>query len=387
MLLLHHLHQLNHRLIVAHVNYKMRDESDGEMWMVINEAKKLQCDVVVKDFNEVVKGNFQDQARRFRYAFFKDLKDKYQAKGVCVGHHLDDDLETYLMQEGSNRKATYPGLNVHSEVMGIHVYRPLLHLSKDEIVQLCHEQKIPYAIDKSNLETIYTRNKIRYALVNNELINFGYNNKDALIHELMKKKRERDVFLKTLEQDLIRENPFNINLYTKLPSDKRIWILRDWLEYVGVNPYEMREAYLNHLDSLILMGDAKEPMGHKVLSVSYGEVCVFEPESFVYEFDKIWYHKTGHFELKREGKTMEGLTLSADDFPIKVRSVQSGDKIKMRFGTKAVNRFFIDRKIPYHKRHNWLVVENCVRDVVFVAEMGCDVCHYSNNPNVFVVNL
>ena len=77
--------------------------------------------------------------------------------------------------------------------------------------------------------------------------------------------------------------------------------------------------------------------------------------------------------------------MQADDFPITVRSVQPGDAIQLRFGTKKIHRWFIDRHIPLQERLLWPVMVNAQGKVIFVPKIGCDVAHFSNNPNLFMV--
>lgn len=57
----------------------------------------------------------------------------------------------------------------------------------------------------------------------------------------------------------------------------------------------------------------------------------------------------------------------------------------MKYGRKKLSRFFIDRKIPKHMRSLWPIVENVDGEIILVAELGCNLSHFSNNPSVFVV--
>ena len=89
-------------LVVAHVNYKKRENSDYDEKLVKNYCQKysLLCEVYqVKgsEYNSI--SNFQDQARQIRYDFFQKLADKYQTKYIVVAHHLNDHLETFLLQK------------------------------------------------------------------------------------------------------------------------------------------------------------------------------------------------------------------------------------------------------------------------------------------------
>ena len=91
-----------YNLVVAHVNYKKRKSSDYDEKLVRNYCQKysLPCEVYQfqgSEYNFI--RNFQDKARQVRYNFFQKLTDKYQTKYIVVAHHLDDHLETYLLQK------------------------------------------------------------------------------------------------------------------------------------------------------------------------------------------------------------------------------------------------------------------------------------------------
>jgi len=101
MFLLEKMRCERYNLVVAHVNYKKRDNSDYDEKLVRNYCQKYSLPYEVYQF----KGseyhsisNFQDRARQIRYDFFEKLADKYQTKYIAVAHHLDDHLETYLLQ-------------------------------------------------------------------------------------------------------------------------------------------------------------------------------------------------------------------------------------------------------------------------------------------------
>src|ERR1700753_777516 len=101
MFLLDNMRNSGYSLVVAHVNYKKRPESDQEEKLVKNYCQKyfLPCEVYqVQDSEYNSKSNFQDQARKIRYNFFQNLADKYQTNYIVVAHHFDDHLETYLLQ-------------------------------------------------------------------------------------------------------------------------------------------------------------------------------------------------------------------------------------------------------------------------------------------------
>lgn len=100
-------------LVVVHVNYKKRESSDCDKNLVRNYCQKysLPCEVYqTKDSEYGSISNFQDKARQIRYDFFQDLADKYQTKYIVVAHHLNDHLETYLLQKKRKSLVEHWGL-------------------------------------------------------------------------------------------------------------------------------------------------------------------------------------------------------------------------------------------------------------------------------------
>ncbi|MFR9117603.1 MAG: tRNA lysidine(34) synthetase TilS, partial [Merdibacter sp.] len=106
---------------------------------------------------------------------------------------------------------------------------------------------------------------------------------------------------------------------------------------------------------------------------------------FSYTYDTLRYVQTDHFSLCPQGERIEGVTLKESDFPITIRNARSGDAIVLRFGTKKLSRWFIDRHIPQDVRRRWPVMVNAQGTVIFVPKIGCDITHFSNNPNVFMI--
>ena len=73
MALLDMLYKANFKIIVCHVNYKTRDESDSEEQLVRRYCEKNDLKLFVDYFDNVYKGSFEVAARVFRYSFFKKI--------------------------------------------------------------------------------------------------------------------------------------------------------------------------------------------------------------------------------------------------------------------------------------------------------------------------
>ena len=154
---------INFDIIVAHVNHKIRKESDNEAIMVEKYAKDKGLVYEYKELNEFSDGNWtEDLARKKRYAFFREIMAKYKAQYLFTAHHGDDLIETVLMRitRGSTLSG-YLGIKLKNN----NIVRPLLYVNKKEIMEYVKKNNIPYAIDKSNEKLDITRNRYRHTII------------------------------------------------------------------------------------------------------------------------------------------------------------------------------------------------------------------------------
>ena len=166
MLLLHLLHTLEYKVICAHVNHKTRVETDDEYLFVKN-----YCDInnIIFEGIELLDkcdDNFESYAREFRYKFFKSLTLKYNSNYVFTAHHGDDLVETIMMRivRGSSLKG-YRGFDKLSVRDGYNIVRPLVFVTKNDIISYLNEYNIDYVVDSSNKSLDYTRNRFRHNLL------------------------------------------------------------------------------------------------------------------------------------------------------------------------------------------------------------------------------
>jgi len=153
---------------IAHCNFKLRgSESDGDEAFVRTLGETLKVQVHVKQFNtkeETVRTSMSVQmaARALRYDWFEELLREYGYDFVLTAHHLDDDLETFLINlsrgTGLEGLAGIPSQNGK-------IIRPLLPFSRKEIEAYAQKRTFTWREDSSNKETRYLRNQIRHEVV------------------------------------------------------------------------------------------------------------------------------------------------------------------------------------------------------------------------------
>ena len=159
---------LGYRCTAVHCNFHLRGaESDRDQQFVTDLCKKLgvQLEVCSYDTRSYAKQqgiSIEMAARELRYADFERIMNDTGADAVCIAHHRDDSVETVLLNliRGTGIK----GLTGIKPRNG-HIIRPLLCVSRQEIEDWLHKEGQPYITDSTNLETDYTRNKIRLQLL------------------------------------------------------------------------------------------------------------------------------------------------------------------------------------------------------------------------------
>ena len=366
---------------VAHVNYHHRPEADEEENYIRSFCVERGISIFVHNDPFVYTGNFEAAARELRYRFFVEIVRREGFQGVLIGHHQDDLLETYIMQESKNIVPEYYGLREEMLMHGVLFKRPLLKMTKEELVTYCKEHELRYYIDVTNLSDEYTRNQIRHQIVE-PMTSFE---RSVYLREIKQKNaimQERRCRVKTY----IRQDKILLATYRALAQEDRVTMLRMFVEKTP--HYSLK--HLQGIDKTIMHAcDFIIPLGELSL-VSDGTYLLKyvseKPYCYVFEsMEELQDIRKEHFYTENGSLGVFALTLEEADFPIRIRSFQAGDKIQMRCGCKEVHRFFSDRHIPKYQRETWPVVENATGEIILVPGLGCNVLHYSTMPNLNVI--
>ncbi|HEC1736045.1 TPA: tRNA lysidine(34) synthetase TilS [Campylobacter coli] len=143
------------------INYKTRKNSDLEEQKAKEIALEFHKKIFIKSA-PVIKGNFEKEARDFRYDFFEKICLEQNYDNLILAHHLNDQLEWFLMQLSRGAGlAEILGMQEYEKRQNYTLLRPLLFTSKDEILSYLKENDIFYFQDESNENEKYFRNYIR----------------------------------------------------------------------------------------------------------------------------------------------------------------------------------------------------------------------------------
>lgn len=388
MALLDVLRMKGYRVLVAHVNYNYRDDTDIDYEVVSEYCAKYGIAFYYKEFHhkDYCKGNFEDRARDLRYSFYKEIYDYYHVDGVILGHHLDDHLESIYMQLARHTTIHYLGIKEISLVKGMNIIRPLRNCFKEDILKYCKDNEIEYHDDYTNFEIELERNKIRNTILNQ----YTRNQKE----ELLQKAREHNLRVLKCEKKL---KPY-YDLYKK---DKQI--------YYYYIPKELRNMFLfmilkDVMHPRLISSSLIKEIKHQIHSVKpniqmnlpvnylfikeYDNIYIIDKnkiKAYKYVFNEFTLFGCDYFHMLERGHINEGVYLSEDDYPITIRTMQEGDSIQTSSGTKKLSRLFINAKIPATKRKLWPVVVNKDGIIVLVPHIAKNIEYLTTKPNVFVI--
>ena len=398
--LLRILRDLDYQIEAAHCNFHLRgSESDRDEAFVRQLCDSLGIKLHLIHFDtetyaSVHQVSIEMAARELRYGYFRSLCKDIGAETVCVAHHRDDAVETFLMN-------LLRGSGIHG-LTGIRpkngpIVRPLLCVGRQDILDYLHSIGQDYVTDSTNLESIVLRNKLRLQVLPllKQLNPKAVENIDKTANYLREAEKVYNAYFAgnpDRGQVPVRNNPAQmsdrylspvripLDEITKQPSAE--CFLHEWLAPYGFNPSQIAQI----LDALT--GES----GREFLSATHTLLIdrsqlVLEPKQA--EIKPLRIPEAGNYRFLPEilfsvkltddisiSKSAECATLDAANiqFPLTVRQVASGDAFCPfgMEGRKLVSDFLTDRKISLLEKRRQLVVTAANGDIIWLVGQRTD---------------
>jgi len=158
-------------LVVAHLNHRLRGaDSDDDAGFVAALCPHLPHRVEALDVAAaaVAAGdNLEAVARRVRYDFLARVARETGANWVATAHTRDDQAETVLHRliRGSGLRGLRGIAESRELVAGVRLVRPMLTLSREDVIAYLREIDQSWREDATNRDTRFTRNRIRHELL------------------------------------------------------------------------------------------------------------------------------------------------------------------------------------------------------------------------------
>ena len=381
--------QLGITICAAHVNHCLRGaEADEDEEYVKNFCSENGIDFYSKriDINKKAEAegvSLESAGREARYEYFEELRKKLHAQKIALAHNANDQAETVLMRifRGTGAEGLIGIKPVRDKIF----IRPLIRVSRDEIEEYCRKNNIEPRIDKTNLENIYTRNKIRLDLIPYLKKNFNEDVIGAI-------NRLSDIV--AADNEYIEQETLNkYKIYCRFHSQKIIIVKEAFNQKYAVITRIIRNALINltgsiynleriHIDEIINLQKnqtgktAMLPDGLKVENV-YGDIYIYsskyikensicsgENKEYPVHIGEDTY--IDHFNITvaaiikspgpeidfKSGKYTKYFDLDKINGDISIRSRKNGDVFSPLglMGTKKIKNIYIDMKIPREDR-------------------------------------
>jgi len=214
---------------IVHCNYQLRGESsdkDQELVEEMSEFWGFKCISVRFDQPDLAGINFQNWAREKRYLAFRDLKVEEKAEAIALAHHLDDQLETIIQKilRGAGIESWKGMKHWNGEL-----FRPLLNISKNELLEYASEKNIPYRLDSTNKESAYARNFLRNSWF--PIMHDFFPGWEKNILKIPERADQFEMMTNmVLEQCMKRPDEIDRNEFVKLPDEIQPTILYKFLK-------------------------------------------------------------------------------------------------------------------------------------------------------------
>lgn len=237
-------------LHIVHVNYGLRGKSsEKDEELIQNLAQKYQIGLSVLRVEKLKKSEIaEEKLRNIRYDFFENVRKELEFDWIAVAHNRDDQVETFLMRviRGSGLK----GLSGMKYKNG-KIIRPLLGISRREILEYLKGNKLKSREDKTNKENLFFRNKIRNKLIPYLENNFNPNIKKTIFDATLNIEEDLSLISGLLDAKLVENSDFRVSKICKIhPALQKRIILRKIIDIKG-NSKDIESSHIREIMKII----------------------------------------------------------------------------------------------------------------------------------------
>lgn len=387
------------KVFAAHLNHGIRGEAadrDEEFSRKFCEKIGVECITSKCNVREYAKyRNISEElaGREMRYSFFFEIMKEKNITKLAVGHHLDDQAETVIMH--LLRGSGIDGLSGIKHKRK-NIIRPILDLTKQEVLGFCEEEKLSFCTDLTNFETDYNRNRIRLDLIP-KMREFNPNISRTLSNTAKILADESD-FLQEIadreEKRIVENNSCKVSELLEVHPAIRRRIVRKMIEAVKNTKKDISADYT---EKILFMAEEKLTgkeiaLGENIIARIQYESLVIEKKEDIKNFSyEIFAGKT--FKIPENGvnikieKCTDGSFIFPEDAIFTVRTRENGDRIYPigMDGSKKLKDFFIDEKVsrPEREKAILLLCDNEIAIVFYDKKFFFDRRFYNKNSGNF----
>ena len=377
------LRELGYRIEAAHCNFKLRgEESDRDEIFVRELCAHYNIPIHVihfdtKEYANLHKVSIEMAARDLRYGYFRQLCKDINAEGVCIAHHRDDAVETLLMN-------LLRGAGIHG-LTGIRpkndiVIRPLLCVSRQEILEYLDSIGQSYVTDSTNLIDDVLRNKIRLRVLPllDEIAPGATVNIDKTANYLREAEQVYEAEMQR-EKSMLSIDAGEVSITELLQQPSPSAFLHEWLSPLGFNTSQTEQIlhavngepgreFMSATHTLVVDRTSLlvEPIRPAMKSIKI-------PEAGTYRYDDATTYKIDITDEINISKSADVATIDADKvkFPLTIRPIENGDWFIPygMTGRKLVSDYLTDKKFSILQKRRQLVLTDALGSIIWLV--GC----------------
>lgn len=371
---------LGYDLEAVHCNFHIRgDEAERDALFCEELCRHINVPFHRKDFDTNIyaktrKVSVEMAARELRYSFFEELRKEIGAVVICVAHHCEDQAETVLMNllRGTGIKGLRGMIPLHGFVA-----RPLLNVSRKEIENYLDLLKQPYVTDSTNLETDYSRNKLRLQVLPLlQEINPGV--VDNIVRTA-NNLRQAELMLHHEISDFVSSDSLSIEDLKQHPSPE--YVLFELLQNKAFSSAQINQIsesldgengrrWLSPTHELLIDRGRiliqKRTEDHIDIAIEITQIGTFQ---YAEGQEIILFEQTKNEAfLPSTDNSSVDMDLEKVRFPLILRKVKTGDRIRLsKGGTKLVSDLLCDNKKSLFEKRSQLVLVDASDAVLWVV--------------------
>jgi len=358
MFLLYALTKLNYKNIKpVYINYHDSDfvfKEENIVKTAVNQCNTplLKYDVEAKQFNT----NFEKAAREYRYNLFGQIQKDLNYNGILIAHQEDDLIITYLMQKQKNGLITYYGLKSKNIVSNATIFRPMLNITKEEIINYLNENNIVFYDDITNKNQSRLRNYLR-------------ENKLHLIDrkQILKEINEENSAISN-KLAFADNKILNLKKYNSLDDDK--------LKQAAI--YKYIKSNYNQLDEKTIIA-CKNLIFYKLKNKATSSIQLTNSLSFYQDYNFAYIANTIHFyqyeyklnnvakySFKEFSIDLSTFNIKQTNYPLTIKNICKNSTISTNIITKDIDTFLKKQKVPLYLRPFYPMILNKDNKIIYV---------------------
>lgn len=348
-----------------HCNFHLRGkESDRDENFVRHfcDANNIPLEVCHFDTRNLAKKygmSIEMEARELRYTWFAEQAQTLKAEAICVAHHKDDQAETLLLNliRGTGMRGL-AAMHPDRTINGLRILRPLLDITKQEILDYLASRHQEYVTDSTNLERDALRNRIRL--------------------DVMPMLRELNPNI----TDCLARTAYNVRM--ELDADSEEASYHKWLAPLGFSRQQILDIYAHRphgSDEIIsATGQIWHSSTHNLLMDRGKWILQEKTEDNAESIPELVITRlpSGTVIRKEDFTDRQQALVDADSISgtLELRYVQTGDRFRpfgFVSGSKLVSDYLTDRKVSlFDKQKQLVAIDSATQRIVWLVGREID---------------